>query len=147
MSIKAQWRAALLAAIASVASFCILLALAYATCSMTGGDCNTTSFLILPIAAIALGVPLLVLLCVAVLCPLWSSRARMGKGTAVPMIMTGLLPGVALTALALLREGMSEPSHALRIAAYVMLGVGTPCVVAAVVLNRLLQLASRANGT
>ncbi len=124
-------RACLGGALAACACFGIVLAAAYVSCDVTGADCNPASFLVLPVVALVAGLPMMVILCAAVLLPLWWRQRRTARERALPFLLIGALPGclvvVALVALA----GSGGSGEILWMLVYGALGVGVPGVVGA----------------
>jgi hypothetical protein len=139
---RTSWKAGLLAAIAAVASFGVLLAIAWMYCLWSDADCNTAAFLVLPLAAVAFGIPVLLLLCFAVLLPVSRRLARHGRSTVAPITALGAVPGLVIAGAALVWERPTGLVQGLEIIAYLGIGLGLPGAIGAFIFQRLLKAAA-----
>ncbi|MCY7378107.1 MAG: hypothetical protein LH467_02060 [Gemmatimonadaceae bacterium] len=123
-------RACLMSALGALAAFAVALASTYVYCTIADADCNTAGFAVLPVVAVMAGFPLMVVLSVAILLPVWRHQRRREKISARPFIAIGLLPGLLLSLVVILRGGVA-PDEIMSLLVAVLFGLGVPAAAGA----------------
>jgi len=129
------WRAYAIAPVVAPLAFCALLALLAAGCVQFGWDCNGASFIVLPITAVVIGVPVAYAVAL-LLMPLafWLQSRNALTGYAVLAIALGVTAVLAAGS-PLVVTGQTSPYAGW--IAYVAAGIGPPILLAAWIFHRV----------